>query len=299
MEEKKFYHLFADGSACKNFAICNQDLVAAFNLVGVFAFVSQVDVLAFSIEETHPHFLFYGTKSQCLQFKYLYERSYKKHIIGTRGSLDNVKFILSLLEIDDESYLMSVGSYVICQATKDRKAVMPYDYLYGTGSLYFRRVGVPSIWQFDAHGNMLRTQTIGDIVLRTRHQLLFTKTNVPDDWIMCNGFLLPQNYVKINKFEAIYKTHNCFRVFMSSNKNADNELILKRIDSHGVTIEDLDARRIAENLVKARYGVNGINSLDTVKRIDIALALRQNYKLSLRQIAMVTRIPISELEKYI
>ena len=69
MENKQFYHLCGDGANSRNFITSLEDYMAAFNLVGVCAANTDVEVVSFSIEESHGHSLLWGTETNCLVFK--------------------------------------------------------------------------------------------------------------------------------------------------------------------------------------------------------------------------------------
>ena len=126
MNRKEFFHLCANGAEVRNFIICRNDYAAAFNLIGVCAANIDVMVVSFSLEDSHPHILLYGTYGACVAFKNLYEQLYLRH----------------------------AAIYTIIQATKDGKPVMPYDYPWGTGSMYFRSGYYTPVWYFDTEGRI-------------------------------------------------------------------------------------------------------------------------------------------------
>ena len=61
-----------------------------------------------------------------------------RHVVSSRGDSDGVSLKLEVIPVTDNEHLMRVGAYTVIQPTKDGKNVMPYDYPYGTGSMYFR-----------------------------------------------------------------------------------------------------------------------------------------------------------------
>ena len=139
MDSFSYYHYCAKGADARNFILCEADFMSVFNIIAVCAAVTGAIVVSFSIEDTHPHILLYGTLAQCARFKVLFEKLCRCHAVETReGGAD---FVLQgeLYSIgEDLSYLRNVAVYTIIQATKDGKQVMPYDYRWGTGSMYFR-----------------------------------------------------------------------------------------------------------------------------------------------------------------
>ncbi|MCQ2064272.1 MAG: hypothetical protein MJY66_00250 [Bacteroidaceae bacterium] len=91
MEYNHYFHLFANGDDARNFIISETDFFAAFNRVGVCAANSEAKVVSFSIEDTHPHILLFGTEKECTKFKKAYLISTMRYIAATRGSMYDVK----------------------------------------------------------------------------------------------------------------------------------------------------------------------------------------------------------------
>ena len=299
MKTEHYYHMFANGDDAKNFITSEREFKAAFNRVGLCAFITGVIVVAFSIEDSHPHILLWGTYEDCLKFKMLYESMSIRCIARRRGSADGVVLHCELYEVTDESYLKNVATYTIVQATKDGKAVMPYDYLYGTGALYFRNEFSVLPWLIDNFGKVTEPVKFGSLKDKEKSEYCWSKTYVPDEWLVCNGFILPTNYVDIRRFESIYRTHNCFRAFLSSGKNSDAPIAAKMAEIRGVQIEDLEARRICETVSFDLFSKRTARHLNTEERLQLAQTLRSRYHLAHRQLSFLTYIPESELRKYI
>ena len=299
MEQKNYYHMYANGDDASDFIICEEDFYAEFNLVAVCAFNSEATVVAFSLEDTHPHFILYGTHTQCLCFKRMFEQSSLHHILDTRHSLENVVLDCQLDLIDDINHLMNAATYVIVQATKDGKAIMPYDYYWGTGSLYFRSRNNVPIWYVSKDGAISQPQAIGELTLRERRAIKCSRMDVPDSWLVCNGFILPQNYVDIERFEKIYLTHNCFRTFLSSGKTKLNEIQQRMAQSRGVIMEDTELAGICKHECMELFGQESVKMISATQRVQLAQRLRQTYSISFRQLAKFCRLPEYELRKYV
>lgn len=297
--ENNFYHMFANGDDSRNFIISLTDFYAAFNRIGVCAANSSARVISFSIEDTHPHVLLYGTEHDCVKFKNAYLLSTLRYIAANRGSLYDVILNYELYPVKSEDYLKNVAVYTILQATKDGKKVMPYDYIWGSGSLYFRPKKWMSIWMVDADGQAHEPVPIGTLTARQKEAMLHSRKPVPDDWLVCNGFLLPQNYVDIEMFESIYQTHNCYRVFLANSKKKDDTVTTKMSKVRGMMIEDIEARKISAAVCYSFFHKHDARWLDTNQRLTLAKELRAQYYLSFRQLATLCRLPETELRKYV
>lgn len=299
MTTRFYYHLYAEGNLARNLVINLSDYRALFNLIAVCAFNSGLKILAFSIEDTHPHLLAYGTEDEVKHFKRLFESSVKQHILSTRKTLDGVMFSLQIDKITDIDHLRNTGTYVVAQPTKDHKAVMPYDYRWGTGCLYFRSEPYTPVWLFDDNGCLTEPVPVGSLPYAAQEDIRCSRKPVPDDWLVCNGLILPANYVDVQMYESIYQTHNCFRVFLCSGKNKETEIMDRMASSSGVMLEDLEARRVCTELCRMLFGKSTARWLDTGQRLTLARELRNRYRMSFRQIATLSRLPESEVRAYV
>jgi len=298
MESNSFYHLTGDGAVIKDFLHSEIDIHAAINLIGVCAFHTGVIVLAFGHEDTHPHLLLYGTYQDCMHFKWMYESSFLHHAIRTRPAPINLKLDLDLLKIKDGNHLMNVGTYIVIQASKDGKQIMPYDDRRGTGSLYFRPNGHIPIWCFAADGSYRPPVRADQIGARERRAVCCSHMNIPDHWLISNGIILPENYVDIKLFESIYRTANCFRTFLGSGRAKQQEIKEKLAAARGVVYDDQEAKKLRRDCCKQLFGIYDVRRLNGPQRIQLAQHLWQQYRLSRRQLSALVFLPYEEICKY-
>lgn len=291
--------MFANGDDAKNLIISERDFKAEFNIIGICAYHTKAKVLGFSIEDSHPHILLFGECDECVKFKKLFESTSMHHIVSSRHTSDNVRLNCSLVRIVDERQLRNTGSYVIVQATKDGKAVMPYDYKWGTGSMYFRSKNHIPIWMVDDNGLVMQPRRFGDLTVRERRSILCSKKEINLDWLVCDGVLLPSNYVDVKMFEDIYKTHNTFRVFSSASSKNMDQVLDKMAECRGIMLEDLEARHLCEEICRMLFGKKDTRHMDTKQRLTVARELWHRYKIATRQISTLSRIPEEEIVKYI
>ena len=301
MDQPQFFHYCAKGEDARHFILCEADYKAVFNIIGVCASVTGGNVVSFSIEDTHPHILLFGPLEKCARFKTLFETICRHYAVETRdGGAD---FILrgDLYSIgDDPHYLRNVAVYTIIQATKDGKRIMPYDYRWGTGSMYFRSGYHTPVWLFDENGVIRNPVRFGDLPVIERQKIVHTrKYSIPDDWLICNGLILPSNYIDVARFESIYGTHNRFRVFLASNRAKEEEMLSRMAEERGVALEDAEARRCCGDECKALYGTRDPRRLTSAQRIALARSLRRKYRLTRRQLATVVRLPEAEIRQYV
>ena len=299
--KREYFHVCAKGADSRNFIICEADYYAAFNLIGVCAANTQVIVVSFSIEDSHPHFLLWGTREECSRFKVLFETLYIHYAAATRPGGADLVLRCELYSIgDDEEYLLNVAVYTVIQATKDGKPVMPYDYRWGTGSMVFRRSFHIPIWQFDDKGTVHQPVPFSSLGTRARRALLHTRNlTIPDHWLVCNGLILPSNYVDVARFESIYGTHNRFRVFLSSPRKREDAMLARMAEERGVSMEDMEARKVCGDVCQQLFDTRDPRRLDTRKRIRLAQQLRNQFRLTFRQLSTLVRLPETEVRSFV
>lgn len=297
-ENKTFFHVFANGNDCKNLLTSVDDFIAAFNRVGICTLYSKAEVVCFALEDTHPHFLLYGTKNECLKYMLKYQKSLLRYLVYSRESVKDISFDLDILEITNERHLINTGVYIVNQATKDRKHVLPLDYRWSSGCLYFRPSHYISVWEIDDNGNRLSSMPLKSIPIRNQYKIFHTHTKLPQEWIVCNGIILPQNYINVSIFESIYKTHNCYTSFLGSTKSFES--VIEKMSRHrGIAMETLEAREIFSSLCYQYYKKRDARWLNMNQRSFLARELRKKHNLTFKQLSALCRIPEDELHKYL
>ena len=300
MENKRFFHLCGDGPNSRNFITCRADFCAAFNLIGVCAANTEAVVISDSLEESHGHFLLWGTLEACTNFKIMYENEYRHYAAATRPKGLELVFDSELYLVDDEQYLKNVAAYTIIQPTKDGKPIMFYDYRWGTGSMYFRDKNHVPVWYYDENGVLREPVPFREFGTREQRLIVHSKTlTIPDSWLVCNDLILPSNYIDPKNFEDIYRSHNAYRVFTASTKMKEEEVLRKMVEYRGVTIDDLQARQLCGDTCKSMFGTRDPRRLTTTQRVALAQQLRRQWRMSFRQLALLVRLSEKELRVYV
>ena len=294
---KKYYHFYSDGKLAAELFLSKSDFVAALNRLAVCAArFPGVVVVAFTFEDTHVHLLLYCAEEEGKAFCDLFKRLTMIYISRTRGGKPaGLQVIFDVEEIEDESYLKKVGVYVLVQPTKDGKGIMPYDYPWSSAPLYFRGEKAVQVWRVDRNGVVQNTVCVGDMTCRERKKQFRTDIILPDEWSVCNGMILPSNYVDVSRFEQLYRTHNAFRAFMS--RSSDSEMIRQAGSMRGVSLPDHEMRDACRKVCQETFGVRDVRALDSTRRLELARRLRRRYLVSSKQLSRIVHVPVDEIER--
>ena len=295
--KKKYYHFYSEGRLATELFLSKSDYVAAMNRLAVCAArFPEVIVVAFTFEDTHVHLLLFCSEEEGKAFCDLFKRLTMIYISNSRGGKPaDLRILFDVEEIEDESYLKKVGVYVVVQPTKDGKGIMPYDYPWSSAPLYFRGEKAVPVWCVDRFGAVQDAVHIGDMTCREKKRQFKTEVAFPEEWLVCNGIVLPSNYVDISRFERIYRTHNAYRAFLS--RSSDNEMIQQAVLVRGVSLPDYEMRDACRKLCRDVFGVRDVRMLDSARRLELARRIRRRYLISGKQLSRIVHVPFEEIER--
>ena len=296
--EKGYYHFYSDGKLSAELFLSKADFVAALNRLAVCANrYPDVKIVAFTFEDTHVHFLLYCREEEGKAFCDMFKKLTMMHISRTRGGKPGDLYIHFESEaLEDETYIKRVGAYVIIQPTKDGKGVMPYDYPWSSAPLYFRGEKTIPGWCVDKNGNVQAPGRLCNMSHRERRRCLKTVAKIPDDWLVCNGIVLPSNYVDIARFESIFGSHNAYRVFQS--RSVDGDMVRRTANTKGVSLSDQEMRTACKRVCREVFAAEGVRSLNVVQRLEVARHLRNRYLVSIKQLSRIVHVPMEEIERF-
>ncbi len=285
------WHFSTDGNAVDAMFYDDADFIAGMNRVYVTVRRYKVTILAFSLMDTHIHFVLYGDLDECNKFMHDYVRRTSQNIAHTHGEKHKLlKVPINHQDITDDFYLKVVICYTIKNAPVAGIPFNALDYPWSSGPLYFRRSGYWSSpswldnerWQGDTSGMGSHKKRS---VLKTM--------DIPVESIpMAGPIVFPGVYVDYKLVEKIFKTCKSFNYFMCITKDED-------VESRGGTISHLsipmqEMRQHKNELCKELFGVLGVKTLNMQQRLRLARTLRARYNSSVKQIARLCGLVYEE-----
>lgn len=296
--ERKYYHFYSNGKLAVDLFLSKADYVAAMNRLAVCkARFPGVAVVAFTFEDTHMHLLLFCGECEGKAFCDMFKKLTMMYISRSRGGKpSDLNIIFDCESIKDETYLKKVGTYVLVQPTKDGKGIMPYDYPWSSAPLYFRGDKAVPVWYVDKTGKVQEPVRVGDMGFEDKRKYLKTAVDLPDDWLVCNGIILPSNYVDTARFESVYGTHNAFRAFQTV--SGDRDMIRSGVMVRGVSLPDSEMRAACSAICRELYGAGSTRFLNSYQRLDVARQMKKRYLISKRQLSRIVHIPVDEIERY-
>ena len=289
------WHFSTDGNAIDCLFYDEEDFVNGMNRIYVVVKGYNIVILAFSLMDTHVHFILWGTFEECNRFMHDYIRKTSRHISITHGDRHKLDTLpIHYQSIDTDYYLKTAICYVIKNAPV---AGIPYhglDYPWSSGPLYFRHPGKWSSPAWLSNSNSEEGHHLGS---HEKRRILRTRVVVQDDLEMIGPLVFPGEYVAYELVERFFKTSKGFNFFMCISKEED-------IESRGGTISHLsipiqEMRQHKNELCREMFGTNTIKGLDTRQRLKLAKALHSRYNSSIKQITRLTGLVYEEVKNLI
>lgn len=287
------WHFSTDGNAINAIFYDEDDFIAGMNRIYVTLLAYRVVILAFTLMDTHVHFILYGDFDECNRFMHDYIRRTSWYISTQHGEshkLGNVP--INHQEVDTDSYLKTVICYTLKNAPVGGIAFNALNYPWSSGSLYFQRSGYWSSPEWmDASKQIDNSRSM---TVKENQKALRTRYPQALDAPMIGDIVFPGEYVAYEIVERLFKTCKSFNFFMCRSREAD-------VDSRGGTISHLsipiqEMRQHKNDLCREMFDTVSIKGLDTRQRLTLAKALRSRYNSSVKQITRLCGLVYDEVK---
>ena len=298
------WHVSSDGGYAFFLFETEEDFKSAMNRLALLVLRSRVVVLAFCIMDNHVHFVLYGMREDCEAFakEFLNLTAHynsRKHY-NRRGASS---IPLTAQSIEDEDYLLNAICYDLRNPPVNGLRYTYFDYPWSSGPLYFRSASTWSSplwksgmeeWPKEVRGHFKVTNA-GELGVKERKRLLGSSQEIPDDWLLFDGMVLPSSYIPVGLVEALFRSHRAFNYFVGRSKEKDMEEMMGTWSSLG--LQDTEMRQHRDEEMAYLFGTDKIRSLSIGQRIEIGRILRRKYMTSVKQIARVVCIPQDVAER--
>ena len=283
------WHFSTDGNAVDLMFSGEDDFRDAMNRI--YAVLKEYDVviLAFSLMDTHVHFVLHGDYDECNRFMHDYIKRTSMHIAAVHGERNKMSRVpINHQRVDTDAYLKTVICYTVRNAPVGGIPFNCYDYPWSSGPLYFRKVGYwcSPRWMTDSSEIQMGFHEYRETVK--------SQWKAPVTAQMIDDLIFPGEYVAYEIVERLFKTNKAYLFFIGRSREED-------VDSRGGVISHLsipmqEMRQHRTELCREMFGKNSIRYLDTSQRIRLAKILKAKYNSSLKQIIRLSGLIYSEVK---
>lgn len=288
------WHFSTDGNAVDMMFYDAEDFRCGMNRIYTVLYRYPVIILAFSLMDTHLHFILYGELSSCEQFVREYVRRTSMHINFRHKDIKKLVDIpIHHQVIDDDLYLKTAICYVVKNAPVGGLNYNAYDYPWSSGALYFRKEGIwtsPS-WTFAG-----RTVDADTLSVREYRERLNTKESIRENIVLIDGIVFPGEYVAYEVVEKIFRTCKSYNFFLCRSKEDDIESRGAILSRASIPMQEMRQNRIS--LCQELFGDGCLKKLSASQRLKLARVLKARYGSSSRQIARLCGLVYKEVADF-
>ncbi len=285
---RDYWHLYSDGKRADIPFLTDEDKIFCRNSVAICAWRQSVTILVVTVNDTHFHLIGSGSEERMQLFRdglFLRLKSY--YAKGGKEGQTGAGLFLALDPILTRKELMQKFMYVYRNCL-DFFPMMPGDYPWGAGSIYFSQQG-------RGVGTVL-----SDIPVRWQRKLFRTSQKLPQDW-RCdeNGSLMPDCFVDYGQVERLFGSVKAFIAFLFVRK--EDEVAMKQQIGRRYleyrTLEEL--RSMGEKLSRSRFN-RGLRNALPAERLKIAgILLREKKAAKTEGLAKALYLKKEDLDRFL
>lgn len=290
IQVRNCWHFSTDGNRVDAMFMDDVDFRNGMNRIFVLSGKYRIVVLAFSLMDTHVHFILYGEFDVCSEFVHEYVRRTSLSIskrYGEKHKLEKVPIHYQV--IDNDYYLKVAICYVYKNAPVSGIPFTAYDYPWSSCPLLFRRQGYWTFpgWQYDG-------KSLTDIPVKQRREMLGTRESDFGNRKMYAGIVWPEEYVANDVVEKIFRTVKTYNYFMCTSKEFDVESKGGLVSFLSLPMQEM--RQHKTEFCQRMFGVDSVRGLDASSRIKLARTLKSRFNSSPRQISRLCGLVYDEVK---
>jgi len=289
----KCWHFYTNGRAVDALFYDETDFISGMNRIYTTVVSFKVVVLAFTLMDTHVHFILYGELDDCKRFVYEYLRRTSQYIEDRHHQNNKLSRVRAGYQcLDDEKYLKTAICYTLRNAPVGGLGYTAWDYPWSSGSLYFRNTGYWNSpdWLNTQEERESSTQMTCDGRRKVMRSRLYANKGVR----MVGDVVFPGEYVASEIVERLFRSCRAFNYFMSTTREDEFESHEGLISNLSIPMQEM--RQNKRQVCRELFGTESVKGLDTASRLRLARALRSRYNSSVKQIVRLCGLVYDEVK---
>lgn len=264
-----------------------REFIMGINYVALCHLKCNVRILCFCLMGNHFHFILSGSYQECWKFGNEYKRMCGMMMKRTQESDAGMKDVeLQVKEITNMSYLEYAIAYVLRNPVVAGFRIMPHQYEWGSGDMYFRSSYIASGRRADSFS------------IKELSRLLNSNIKIPGHYIIDeSGIISPLNYIDYKAVEDIFKHPSRLLGLLSAKKETEFEIFMGVADNYTPDIEEL--KDSVRELIRVEFGVKAVSQLSMEQKVLLCGLMRRNFRASRKQIALITRLNMETINKVV
>lgn len=242
------------------------------------AFEFKVRIVAFELMNNHLHLILAGERDECEKLFYSY-RSRISRVSKTFGhdiSFDRMH--PNVISIDDVRALRNEIAYVHRNCLVPNPNMVPNNYLWGTGYLYFN--------------NLLYYCPLTDVnslTIREKRSLLHSRnTELPSHYKLFSGMISPLSFCTVNEGQMYFRNPLAYNHAIFNDYETYSKLSKRDNESSCISYEEF--YYAATSICRTEFNVNTINKLSDADKHRLAQKMHDDYNATNAQLNRVLGI---------
>ena len=286
------WHVYTDGDSVDALFNNEDDFRMGMNRIFNTSRGYDVTILAFTLMDTHLHFILNGLLEECRRFIHEYVRRTSIFISQRHNERKKLEALrISHQKIDSDSYLKTAVCYVLKNAPSGGLPFNALDYPWSSGPLMFRQ---SSYWSSPGWTDGRNLSNLESMHRRAQKEILSTHIISDTHIKMMGDIVFPGEYVPYKTVEKIFGSHKSFNYFMSRTKESDVESRDGEISHLQIPMQEMRQHR--NELSLKMFGTENIRVLDIGDRVRLAHSLKSRYNSSQKQIARLCGLVFEEVK---
>ena len=289
MEKPHYYHYATEGLKDDILFASLIEFIAGVNRIALclcrLGENHPVQVICFVLMDNHVHFILYGLEEDCNLFIEYYKQAtelWLRHHGRENGPGKNWRIGRWL--IPDKERLRNTIAYIHRNPTAAGMAFTPAGYRWSSASLLF----ADSTWilQFGKRVDSFSGQE--------QIRIFNSKTRIPGDWILLpDGMLWPGAFVNYRLMERQFGSVQDYQFCLNKRVEEDINLEMRGVD---LSLPDREIAARARKMAGKLFGEDRMLHLTVAQRLSLARILKKETGTSIKQVARVVHLKLSELE---
>lgn len=284
LEGGPFFHLCTKALESDVFFHGDSERTLAVNYLAIAIMESGCRLLAFSIMSNHFHFVLEATDEQVAAFWQLFKQLlgtyFARH--GRPGLLEGVE--ATPYPISNLKQLRNTIAYVIRNGFAARQDVHVFADPWSSGFLYFN----PMLRKEGVSASTLKGQNLRDFTRSRKIGGLDGRIFIHEGQAQFWSFV---DYPRAEQF-----FDHCRQFVNTVLRNVEGMVEVSMSIGESPSLSDDELLPFTFKLCKERLGADYPSKLDTASRKQLALWLKQDYRAGNKQIARLTRLPLSDVD---
>ena len=262
----------------------DEDFAVAMNHVAILAHKNpETEILSFILMSNHVHFVLYCSPEDATAFLNSLKKQYSKYL--------NIKY-------SEKEYLRGNGVHI--------EEISPFDNGREIAIAYVQMNCVaanicahPSYYQWgsgDCFFNLKPPQgkPLKQISIRERSIIFHSRAKgLPDDWLLSlQKYILPGNYVKVQKVESIYHTPKNMEYYLRNSSKARKRLEISELNLPA--FKDQTILAALPDLCRSLFDKENFALLNDKEQTEFCRQIRYRFSAEANQIARVCGISYAE-----